>query len=221
MVPNERRATKSDAVPGGTRRAGPVFLPCGVAARLCGWATLRSRRLAWQENRPRRAPLHSGNRPWTDQSTFLLYRPSETDFPGSVNTSRLIFLALCGVIVLVWAGCGPTDRASFHAAHPVVERTVDRPGILVESASGLADPGRAYRMPDPPCKPECSVACAGGGRGRRGRACAGSPWGHRLRCAAAGFRSGGLSYRRARRVSRLPGYRAARIRTGCGRDCSG
>ena len=63
MVPNERRATKSDAVTGGTRRAGPLFPPCGVAARLCGWATLRSRRLVWQKNRPRRAPLHSGNRP--------------------------------------------------------------------------------------------------------------------------------------------------------------
>ena len=39
-----------------------------------------------------------------------------------MNISRLISLAVFGAIALAWAGCGPTDRAAFHATHPVVER---------------------------------------------------------------------------------------------------
>ena len=62
-VPNERRATPSGVVTGSTLRAGPVFPPGGVAARLCAPATRRSRRLASQENRPGRAASHSVNTP--------------------------------------------------------------------------------------------------------------------------------------------------------------
>ena len=63
VIPNERRATPGGVVTGSTLRAGPVLPPGGVAARLSGLATRRSRRLAGQQNRPGRAASHSVNTP--------------------------------------------------------------------------------------------------------------------------------------------------------------
>ncbi len=40
-----------------------------------------------------------------------------------MKASRRIFLTACGAIALIWAGCSPTNRAPFHAAHPLIERT--------------------------------------------------------------------------------------------------